>query len=162
MLGTRIFEDANFFQTEEGLAAAALQDEVIEAILEAVEGINITVFDEFPVEQDVSFADWVAQKGLWEYPSVQALCSQISSSIVGREPREVGAHYFFDYLKSGGGLLSLLSEGKLGAQSLMIKEGQYLQNARRKAPPRCRELVLIEITRHDLHPDEYCRHYGSR
>lgn len=91
----------------------------------AVENIDVRTFDNFPEDEDVSLADWVAQIGLWEQAFVQAVCSQLSTSIVGREPRDIGAHYFFDYVKSGGGFESLLTEGQLGAQSLMIKTGQY-------------------------------------
>lgn len=103
-----------------------MQQELVDAIEEAAEAIDVEVFDEFPVEEDVSFADWVAQRGFWDHPFSQAVCSQLSSSIVGREPHEIGAHYFFDYIKSGNGLQkSLLSAGQDGAQQLMVKEGQY-------------------------------------
>jgi monoamine oxidase len=90
---------------------------------EVVQGIDVRVFDEFPEDQDVSLRDWIAAAGYWEYPSIPPTISQLSTSIVGREPREIGAHYFFDYLKSGNGTVSLLTEGKYGAQSLMIKSG---------------------------------------
>ena len=93
---------------------------------EAIASINITVFDQFPEDEDVSFADWVEQKGFWDHPYLRAVCSQLSSSIVGREPHEIGAHYFFDYVASGGGFESLLTAGKVGAQSLMIKTGRSL------------------------------------
>jgi monoamine oxidase len=42
---------------------------------------------------------------------------------VGREPEEVGIHYWSDYVKSGGGLRSLVSDDEHGAQHLFIKEG---------------------------------------
>ena len=77
--------------------------------------MDLHKFDDFPEEEDVSFADWVALKGLWEYPDIQALCSDLTSAVVGREPAETGAHYFLDYCKSAGGFVSLSTEGELGA-----------------------------------------------
>jgi monoamine oxidase len=100
------------------------------AMTEAITSINFTVFDQFPEEEDVSFADWIAQKGFWDHPYLRAVCSQLSSSIVGREPHETGAHYFFDYVASGGGIDSLLTAGKDGAQSLMIKTGELFDPIR--------------------------------
>ena len=94
-------------------------------MIEAIEKIDITVFDQFDPEDDVSFAEWIAKRALYDHPHIQGVCRQLSSVIVGREPREIGAHYFFDYIKSGRGLDSLLTEGQFGAQSLMIKEGEY-------------------------------------
>lgn len=112
-------------QTEQGLADQELQNATLLYIYEAVEGIDPRNFGNFTVDEDVSFADWIEQKGLWGYPYVRGLCSQLSTSIVGREPHEIGAHYFFDYLKSGGGIVSLLSDDSDGAQALFIKEGKH-------------------------------------
>lgn len=107
------------------LEILALQQEMFATMNETISSINITVFDQFPEEEDVSFADWIAQKGFGDHPYLRAVCSQLSSSIVGREPHEIGAHYFFDYVASGGGYESLLTAGKDGAQSLMIKKGLF-------------------------------------
>ncbi|KAG9193451.1 monoamine oxidase [Alternaria panax] len=87
-----------------------------------IEETNIRRFNEFPEEKDVSFAQWIAGLGLWKDTHVQGLASTLTT-IVGREPDEIGAHYFFDYVKSGNGLVSLLTEGRDGAQSLLIAEG---------------------------------------
>lgn len=70
-------------------------------------------------------AEWVAQKGLADNPAVRATCSLLTTAVVGREPEDVGAHYFMDYLKSCFGYWSIVSEGDDGAQSLKIKTGQF-------------------------------------
>ncbi|RFU81109.1 amine oxidase, partial [Trichoderma arundinaceum] len=90
-------------------------------LAEAAEKCNIRVFDEFLEEEDVTMAEWIAQKGLVDNPAIIATCQLLTSALVGREPEDVGAHYFLDYLKSGFGYLSLVSEGEDGAQSLKIK-----------------------------------------
>lgn len=112
-------------QSEEALALEELLGELMLAMETAVNNTDVRTFDDFPENEDVSLADWVTQIGLWEHPYVQAVCSQLTTSIVGREPREIGAHYWFDYIKSGGGFESLLGQDRLGAQALMIKTGRY-------------------------------------
>ncbi|KAF2020039.1 amine oxidase [Aaosphaeria arxii CBS 175.79] len=102
---------------------AVLEGKVLTLIAEAAEEVDIRDFDKFPKKKDVSFADWVALHGLWKFPHVQGVVTGITTSIVGRAPEEVGAHYFLDYVKSGNGLISLLSEGADGAQSLKVKKG---------------------------------------
>ncbi|KAI9154862.1 putative flavin-containing monoamine oxidase A [Paramyrothecium foliicola] len=84
---------------------------------------SIRKFDEFPKDEDVTVAQWVAEAGFWDHPHLKATVGSLTRILVGREPEEIGAHYFFDYIKSGGGLADLGSEGKTGAQSLKIKEG---------------------------------------
>lgn len=93
-------------------------------INEASEQVDIRQLDQFPAEQDVTVAEWVSQHGLWDSPVVQAFTRQLTSSLVGREPHELGAQYFLDYIKSGLGLDSLGSETPTGAQYLMVKEGE--------------------------------------
>lgn len=112
-------------QSEEALALEEIQGELMLAMETAVETMDIRTFDNFQKDEDVSLADWVAQIGLWEHSFVQAVCSQLTTSIVGREPHDIGAHYWFDYIKSGGGFRSLLAQDRLGAQALMIKTGRY-------------------------------------
>ncbi|KAL8326488.1 hypothetical protein RB597_002997 [Gaeumannomyces tritici] len=85
--------------------------------------IDIRDFDKFPVDQDVSVTDWVAQKGLGGIEHVQGLTKRLVTSTVGREPEEVGAHYFLDYVKSGHGLISLSTDDEKGAQYLKVKQG---------------------------------------
>lgn len=89
-----------------------------------MEKVDIRNSSNFSEKEDLSVSDWIALQGLWDYPHIPALASALTSSIVGREPDEIGAHYFFDYIKSGFGFESLLSEGQDGAQSLMIEEGE--------------------------------------
>lgn len=55
---------------------------------------------------------------------MHANARQLTTGIVGREPRDVGAQYWFDYLRSGRGLASLLGDDVNGAQWHMIKSGQ--------------------------------------
>lgn len=94
-------------------------------IEEAAEKRDIRVWDDFPEEEDVSVADWVhfQNASLWEDPTVRAQVTHFTTSIVGRLPHEVGAHYYLDYIKSGFGWTSLISEGEEGAQSLKLKKG---------------------------------------
>ncbi|KAL7917224.1 hypothetical protein ACQKWADRAFT_324815 [Trichoderma austrokoningii] len=90
---------------------------------EAAKRCNIRSFDEFPDAEDVTMAEWVAQKGLADNPAVNATCRLLCSALVGREPEDIGAHYFLDYIKSCNGYASVVSEGDEGAQSLKIKTG---------------------------------------
>lgn len=92
-------------------------------IEQAAAKVDIYNWDDFPIDQDVSFADWVAQYGFWSHPHLQGLCRGISTALVGREPEEVGAHYLLDYIKSGGGLGALMGQDTSGAQFLWIKQG---------------------------------------
>ncbi|KAF6837478.1 amine oxidase [Colletotrichum plurivorum] len=89
----------------------------------AASEIDIENFDEFPEDQDVSFADWLDQAGLWNDPDTRAAAESLTSSLVGRMPQELGARYILDYIQSGFGLMSLASEGEDGAQSLLVKNG---------------------------------------
>ncbi|KAH8702931.1 amine oxidase [Phaeosphaeriaceae sp. PMI808] len=108
--------DVNNFSTE-------IQAQFIALVMNAAEKINLRNFSNFPEREDVSFQDWIGQQGLWEYPETQILASEVTSTLVGREPDEIGAHYFLDYIKSGHGLQSLTTEGRNGAQSLMLEQG---------------------------------------
>lgn len=99
-------------------------------IAQAANETNIYKFDEFPKDEDVTLAEWVAQKGLWGDPEVRAAAESLTSALVGRMPQEVGAHYLLDYVQSGNGLESLVTEGSFGAQSLKIKKGSVFPEAR--------------------------------
>ncbi|KAK5989383.1 putative flavin-containing monoamine oxidase A-like protein [Cladobotryum mycophilum] len=96
---------------------------LMQLLVVAAEECDIHDFESFAEEDDVSLTEWVAQRGLGDNPAVQASLHLLSSAVLGREPEDVGAHYFLDYLKSGCGYLSIVSEGELGAQSLKIKKG---------------------------------------
>lgn len=93
-------------------------------VIGAEQQIDIRKFDDFPLDEDVSFEDWVTLKGLGDNEHVRAISRQMTTAMVGREPRDVGAHYFLDYVKSGNGLISLSTEGADGAQSLKVKQGK--------------------------------------
>ncbi|WQF84752.1 Putative flavin amine oxidase, FAD/NAD(P)-binding domain superfamily [Colletotrichum destructivum] len=89
----------------------------------AANNTDIYNFDEFPEDEDVTLAEWVAKQGLWDEPGVKEAAGSLTSALVGRMPHELGAHYILDYIKSGKGLVSLSTEGEFGAQSLKIKKG---------------------------------------
>ena len=100
-----------------------LEGKLYGLIDEASKQIDLRDFEAFPKEQDFSVEQWFTLKGLWKSPHARGIVSQLTSSLVGRQPDEIGAHYFFDNMQSGGGLLELGSEGEFGAQSLKIKKG---------------------------------------
>ncbi|KAK6373995.1 uncharacterized protein PV06_02851 [Exophiala oligosperma] len=83
--------------------------------------IDINNTSSFPNAEDLSVAEWAKKRQLGHTgeQAAAALCR----ANVGREPDEVGIHYWADYVKSGGGLYSLISDDELGAQNLFIKEG---------------------------------------
>ncbi|KIV91519.1 hypothetical protein PV10_06051 [Exophiala mesophila] len=105
------------------LEALQLAGTLMALINEAADKVDIRRPNQFPEEQDVTVAEWVAQQGLWDNLVVQAFTRQLTSTLVGREPHELGVQYFLDYVKSGLGFDSLGSEKADGAQYLMIKEG---------------------------------------
>lgn len=76
----------------------------------------------FPTENDISALEWTKQKNLGEF-SLHIIRS-ITTAMVGREPSEVGIHYLLDYIKSGGGFISLSSDDSRGSQQLFIREGK--------------------------------------
>lgn len=67
---------------------------------------------------------WAESKGLTDLVSKAAM-KFFTSAVVGRDPQEMGMHYFLDYIKSGGGFVSIATEGDAGAQSLKIKQGTF-------------------------------------
>jgi monoamine oxidase len=98
------------------------------ALAEAIDG-DLEKFDirrvgDFPTNLDVSMETWANSKGLTE-PIGKGLVKMFTSAVVGRDPHEMGMHYFLDYIKSGGGFVSIATEGEDGAQSLKIKQGSY-------------------------------------
>lgn len=85
--------------------------------------VDITNTGSFPTSSDISVEEWIQSKGYSKF--TQDLMRHGVGALVGREAREVGLHYFVDYVKSGGGLQSLFSVGEDGAQSLQIRQGKY-------------------------------------
>lgn len=76
---------------------------------------------------DVTFAEWVDQLGMWDDPHLQNICRGLTQAILGREPEDIGAHYFLDYINSGQGLVkSLMAEDRGGAQYQWLKNGQSI------------------------------------
>ncbi|KAJ5160464.1 uncharacterized protein N7482_007468 [Penicillium canariense] len=92
------------------------------ALIERPEALNIRKWHDFPAEEDVTFAEWVTE--IWcTGDHAQHVANHLCSAIVGRGSDVVGAHYFLDYVKSGLGFISLITEGEMGAQSLKVKKG---------------------------------------
>ncbi|PGG99043.1 hypothetical protein GX51_06459 [Blastomyces parvus] len=93
-----------------------------QALVQRPESVNIRKFHDFPKSEDVTYSDWLAQLGCTgEY--VQALANHSTGALIGRGSKDIGAHYFLDYIKSGMGFLSLVSDDKMGAQHLRVKKG---------------------------------------
>lgn len=90
-----------------------------------MEAINIHKPTEISANLDTSLDKWGESKGLTD-KRVRDTLKFFSSAVVGRDPHEIGSHYFLDYIKSGGGFISIASEGPDGAQSLKIKQGGHL------------------------------------
>lgn len=90
---------------------------------ELSENPNIDINDNsvYPTGEDISVEEWAKKQQLGHMgeQAAAALCR----SNVGREPDEVGIHYWADYVKSVGGFHSLVSDDERGAQNLFIKEG---------------------------------------
>ena len=95
----------------------------METFATAAEKMDIRNFHSFPEDDDVSVAEWLTKKGLYEGPLMQGLAKALTTAWVGREPRECGIHYILDYVKSAGGLASINTDGPGGAQELKIKQG---------------------------------------
>jgi monoamine oxidase len=94
-----------------------------EVIDTGCQDIDIYKFSEFPTNLDVSIETWAASKGLSDTLGKAAM-TFFTSAVVGRDPSEIGMHYFLDFVKSCGGFMSLATEGEYGAQSLKIKQGE--------------------------------------
>lgn len=93
-----------------------------QAIDSDLEKFDIRKVDQFPTNLDVSMETWADGKGLSDEVGKAAI-KFFTSAVVGRDPQEMGMHYFLDYIKSGGGFMSIATEGDDGAQSLKIKQG---------------------------------------
>ncbi|GME50457.1 Amine oxidase [Neofusicoccum parvum] len=123
------FEDGTVVQGGDDLFAqpgegAEEMQKLVMIIHAGASAVNIHEWDDFPADEDLSFIEWMKKKGVdTDSPRVQAMCSSLTTAVVGREPDEVGAQYFLDYIQSGFGYESIVSEGELGAQSLKIKTG---------------------------------------
>lgn len=85
------------------------------------QNIDINDTSIYPTGEDMSVAEWAKKRqlGATGERAAAALCR----ANVGREAEEVSIHYWADYVKSGGGLRSLVSDDEYGAQNLFIKEG---------------------------------------
>lgn len=61
-------------------------------------------------------------------PTTQATARLWTRGLLGIEPRELGARYFLDYVKSGGGLKLTRSDMKHRGQFLRIRQGMHPLN----------------------------------
>lgn len=94
-----------------------------EAIEPELDRVDIHKPEGFPTKFDVSMESWAESRGLTDARG-KAILRLFTSAVVGRDPHEMSMHYFLDYIKSGGGFVSVASEGEVGAQSLKIKQGK--------------------------------------
>lgn len=100
-----------------------------QAVESEMDSINIHNPTKIAASLDTSLDKWGESKGLVDETARNAL-KFFSSAVVGRDPHEIGSHYFLDYIKSGGGFISIASEGPDGAQSLKIKQGEHFSSLR--------------------------------
>lgn len=72
--------------------------------------------------QDISLGEYLRQHG------ANGIMSTVWTSwiraVTGCEPDDIGLVYMLDYIKSGGGLDSLLTDGEVGAQYLRNRHGK--------------------------------------
>ncbi|KAL6247137.1 hypothetical protein RBB50_005480 [Rhinocladiella similis] len=97
--------------------------DLYQAIEPDLEKVDIHKVEDFPGNLDMSMETWAQTKGLTDPVLAKPAVKFFTSAVVGRDPEEVGMHYFLDYIKSGGGFISIATEGEAGAQSLKIKQG---------------------------------------
>ena len=97
-------------------------NELLEALEKEQSEVDIVKLRKPDRAIDVSVEDWIQEKGFADFSA--EFMRHFCAALVGREAREVGLHYLMDYVKSGGGYLSLASQGEYGAQSLKIKQGK--------------------------------------
>ncbi|KIY02166.1 uncharacterized protein Z520_02304 [Fonsecaea multimorphosa CBS 102226] len=120
------FQDGTVVRASPGSSEAEQVNQFNMALYEVLEGgiqnIDIRKINEFPTNLDVSMDTWSESQGLSDDVGKAAM-KFFTSALVGRDPAEIGMHYFLDYVKSGGGFISLATEGEDGAQSLKIKQG---------------------------------------
>ncbi|KAH8812666.1 amine oxidase [Xylogone sp. PMI_703] len=99
-----------------------------EAIMKLIEDIetkcaviDINNTKSFSAGEDMTVEEWLAKSSYND--SARDFLRLFIRALVGREAHECGLHYILDYIKSGGGYISLASEGEHGAQSLKVKKG---------------------------------------
>ncbi|OAP56146.1 hypothetical protein AYL99_09325 [Fonsecaea erecta] len=120
------FKDGTVVRASPGSPEAEQVAQFNIALCEVIDGgsenIDIRKSHEFPTNLDVSMETWSESKGLTD-DLTKAAMKFFTGAVVGRDPAEIGMHYFLDYIKSGGGFISIATEGEEGAQSLKIKQG---------------------------------------
>ncbi|KEF62510.1 uncharacterized protein A1O9_00483 [Exophiala aquamarina CBS 119918] len=118
--------DGSVLRTTPGSEAAELVTNLNGALYQAfqsdMDSVNIHKPTKIAANLDTSLEKWGESKGLVDETARDAL-KFFSTAVVGRAPHEIGSHYFLDYIKSGGGFISIASEGLDGAQSLKVKQG---------------------------------------
>lgn len=132
------FEGMNVFQGSDGqmvqvpiesnfntndTETAMLEGWALETLHNASMEVDLRRFDVFPADQDVSVATWLAGHEFGQSDHVADVIKHLTTALIGRESEEIGIHYLMDYIKSGGGLESLSTDGQVGAQYLKIKKG---------------------------------------
>lgn len=73
--------------------------------------------------EDMPLSQWLRRNGLKD-GLVKDFVTIFVRALLGVEPEEISALYFLDYVKSGLGLESLMTDGPSGAQHMRIRQGQ--------------------------------------
>jgi monoamine oxidase len=83
--------------------------------------VDINNTSKYPSADDISVSEWARKNEFGKMGELSA--ASLCRANVGREAEETSIHYWADYVKSGGGIRSLVSDDESGAQHLFIKEG---------------------------------------
>ncbi|KAK5312883.1 hypothetical protein LTR93_011154 [Exophiala xenobiotica] len=81
--------------------------------------------------EDISLAEYIRRKGA--YGQSLELWTVWIRALTGTEPEVIGLVYWLDYMKSAGGVESLLSDGPKGAQYMTNRTGNGTISARMAA-----------------------------
>lgn len=70
-------------------------------------------------------------KNEFQSPLLVNITHTLTRALLGVEPNEVSALYLVDYIKSGTGVVNILSDKEHGAQYLRNKQGMYFKLSKR-------------------------------
>jgi monoamine oxidase len=94
------------------------------AVAKAAEQIDIYNWENYPEDQDVTFARWLHQRGMWNNGHIKHVAGSLVNALVEADSEDVGAHYLFDYIKSAGGLGNLTKDGVFGERTQRVRQGE--------------------------------------
>ncbi|KAH8811156.1 putative amine oxidase [Xylogone sp. PMI_703] len=102
---------------------ASILGQVFQAVEETAQKVDIYDPQKNSWLTDVPLSNWLSDNGLKD-GMVKDSVTTLVRALLGVEPEEISALYFLDYIKSGLGLESLMSDGPSGAQYMRIRQGQ--------------------------------------